>query len=133
MWILRTLYLHGILLPWDLFIAKRSALKRASRWLLKWMIILSSSWDISNLVSGTWWSPTNLLITQWILISLRCFWYHLKGLLKGFQWPFRLSKSVKYFQSYGLNEVCDSSDNWNFWDYVMIFTIFSLVCPDIII
>ena len=50
--ILRTLYLHGILSPWDLFIAKRSALKRASRWLLKKMITLSSSRDISNLVSG---------------------------------------------------------------------------------
>ena len=32
----------------------------------------------------TWWSPTDLLITQWILIALRCFWYHLKGLLKAF-------------------------------------------------
>ena len=49
---LRTLYLHGILLPQDLFIAERSALKRASRWLLKQLIILSGSQDISNLVSG---------------------------------------------------------------------------------
>ena len=49
---LRTLYLHGILLPWDLFIAERSALKRASRWSLKQMIMLSGSQDISNLVSG---------------------------------------------------------------------------------
>jgi len=32
----------------------------------------------------------------------------LKGLLKGFWWPFRLLKSVKYSWSYGLNEVCDS-------------------------
>jgi len=39
---LRTLYLHGILLPWDLFIAERSALKRASQWLLKQTIMLSS-------------------------------------------------------------------------------------------
>jgi len=31
----------------------------------------------------------------------------LKGLLKGFWWPFRLSKLVKYSQSYGPNEVCD--------------------------
>ena len=31
---LRTLYLHGILLPQDLFIAKRNALKRASQWSL---------------------------------------------------------------------------------------------------
>jgi len=31
----------------------------------------------------------------------------LKGLLKGFWWSFRLSKSVKYSWSYGLNEVCD--------------------------
>jgi len=48
---LRTLYLHGILLPWDLFIAKRSALKRASQWLLKQIITLSGSKDISSLVS----------------------------------------------------------------------------------
>ena len=32
----------------------------------------------------------------------------MKGLLKGFWWPFRLSKLVKYSWSYGLNEVCDS-------------------------
>ena len=31
----------------------------------------------------------------------------MKGLLKGFWWPFRSLKSVKYSQSYGLNEVCD--------------------------
>ena len=49
---LRILYLHGILLPQDLFIAKRSALKRASRWSLKQMIMLSSSQDIGNLVSS---------------------------------------------------------------------------------
>ena len=55
---LRTLYLHGILLPWDLFIAERSALKRASRWSLKQTITLSSSQDIGNLVSG------NLVITD---------------------------------------------------------------------
>ena len=48
------------------------------------------------------------LITWWILIALRHFWYCLKGLLKGFWWPFRLLKSVKYFWSYGPNEVCDS-------------------------
>jgi len=33
----------------------------------------------------------------------------LKGFLKGFWWPFRLSKSVKYSQSYSLNEVCDNN------------------------
>ena len=55
---LRTLYLHGILLPLVLFIAKRSALKRASQWLLKQMITLSGSRDISDLVSG------NLVITD---------------------------------------------------------------------
>ena len=55
----------------------------------------------------TWWSLTDLLITQWILIALRCFWYHLKGLLKGFWWLFRSSKLVKYPQSYGMNEACD--------------------------
>jgi len=31
----------------------------------------------------------------------------LKGLLKGFWWPFRLLKLVKYSQSYGPNKVCD--------------------------
>jgi len=65
---LRTLYLHGILLPLDLFIAKRSALKRASQWSLKKMITLSSSWDISDLVSGdlviTDWSADNLVNTD---------------------------------------------------------------------
>ena len=49
---LRTLYLHGILSPQDLFITKRSALKRASQWSLKQMIMLSSSRDIGNLVSS---------------------------------------------------------------------------------
>jgi len=49
---LRTLYLHGILLPWDLFIAERSAVKRASRWSLKQIIMLSGSRDIGDLVSG---------------------------------------------------------------------------------
>jgi len=49
---LRTLYLHGILLPRVLFITERSALKRASRWSLKQMITLSSSQDIGNLVFG---------------------------------------------------------------------------------
>jgi len=55
---LRTLYLHGILSPQDLFMAKRSALKRASRWLLNQTIMLSSSRDIGDLVSG------NLVITD---------------------------------------------------------------------
>jgi len=49
---LRTLYLHGILSPQVLFIAKRSTLKRALQWSLKQMIMSSSSQDISNLVSG---------------------------------------------------------------------------------
>ena len=49
---LRTLYLHGMLLPWVLFMAKRSALKKASQWSLKQMIMSSGSQDISNLVSG---------------------------------------------------------------------------------
>ena len=65
---LRTLYLHGILLPWGLFIAKRSALKRASQWSLKQTIMLSSSWDIGDLVSGdlviTDWSADNLVNTD---------------------------------------------------------------------
>ena len=56
---LRALYLHGILLPWGLFIAKRSTLKRASWWSLKRMITSSGSQDISNLVSG------DLVITDW--------------------------------------------------------------------
>jgi len=33
----------------------------------------------------------------------------LKGLLKGFWWPFRLLKLVKYSWSYSLNEVCDTN------------------------
>jgi len=56
---LRTLYLHGILLPCVLFMTKRSALKRASRWSLKQMTMLSGSRDISDLVSG------DLVITNW--------------------------------------------------------------------
>jgi len=52
MQILRTLYLHGISLPWDLFITERSILKRALQWSLKQMITLSSSQDIGDLVSG---------------------------------------------------------------------------------
>jgi len=55
---LRTLHLHGILSPKDLFIAKRSTLKRASQWLLKQTITLSGSQDIGNLVFG------NLVITD---------------------------------------------------------------------
>ena len=53
--------------------------------------------------------PTDLLITWWILIALGLFWYLLKGLLKGFWWPFRSLKLVKYSQSYGPNEVYDIS------------------------
>jgi len=34
----------------------------------------------------------------------------LKGLLKGFWWPFRSLKLVKYSWSYGPNEVCDNTD-----------------------
>ena len=49
---LRTLYLHRILSPCVLFIAERSALKRASQWLLKQTITLSGSQDIGDLVSG---------------------------------------------------------------------------------
>ena len=49
---LRTLYLHGILSPQDIFIAERSTLKRASQWSLKQTITLSGSQDISDLVSG---------------------------------------------------------------------------------
>ena len=55
-------------------------------------------------------------MTWWILIALRHSWYHLKGLLKGFWWPFRLSKLVKYSQSYGPNEVCNKlQDSWTSW------------------
>ena len=39
---LRTLYLYGILLPQDLFITEKRALKRALQWLLKQMIMSSS-------------------------------------------------------------------------------------------
>jgi len=56
---LRTLYLHEILLSQVLFIAERSALKRASQWSLKQTIMLSSFQDISDLVSS------NLVITNW--------------------------------------------------------------------
>jgi len=49
---LRTLYLHGILSLQNLFIAERSALKRASQWSLKQTITLSGSQDIGDLVSG---------------------------------------------------------------------------------
>jgi len=73
-----TLYLHGILLPWDLFIAERSALKRASRWSLKQMIMLSGSQDISNLVSGdlviAGWSADNLVNTNCLEISFGTVW-----------------------------------------------------------
>jgi len=31
----------------------------------------------------------------------------LKDFLKDFWWPFRLSKLVKYSQSYSLNKICD--------------------------
>ena len=55
---LRTLYLHGILSLQDLFMAKRSILKRASQWSLNQMIMLSSSWDIGKFlwdIFGTIW------------------------------------------------------------------------------
>jgi len=55
---LRTLYLYGILLPWGLLMAERSALKRASQWSLKQTIMLSCSRDIGNLVFD------NLVITD---------------------------------------------------------------------
>ena len=75
--ILRTLYLHGILLPLGLFIAERSALKRALRWSLKQTITLSSSWDIGNLVSGdlviTDWSADNLVSTDYFEMFLVLF------------------------------------------------------------
>ena len=65
---LRTLYLHGILLPWDLFMAKRSILKRASQQMLKQMITSSSSQNISDLVFGNLvipnWSANNLVNTD---------------------------------------------------------------------
>jgi len=48
----------------------------------------------------------------------------LKGLLKGFWWPFRLLKSVKYSQSYGLNEVYDK---YNFWKAVSDVSALDLV------
>jgi len=56
---LRTLYLHGILLPLVLFMTERSTLKRALQWSLKQMIMLSGFWDIGDLVSG------DLVITDW--------------------------------------------------------------------
>jgi len=74
---LRTLYLHGILLPLDLFIAERSALKRASRWSLKQMIMSSGSRDISDLVFGDLvianWSADNLVNTDHLEMFLLLF------------------------------------------------------------
>jgi len=74
---LRILYLHGILLPLGLFIAERSALKRASRWSLKQAVTLSSSWDIGDLVSGdlviTDWSADNLVNTDYFEMFLVLF------------------------------------------------------------
>jgi len=91
---LRTFYLHRILLPLDLFIAKRSVLRKASQWLLKQMIISSSSQDISNLVLS------NLVIANWSTdnsVNTDCLETFLV-LFERFssQWPFRLLKSVKY-------------------------------------
>jgi len=67
---LRTLYLHGILLPQGLFIAEKNALKRASWLSLKQMITSSGSWDISDLVCG------DLVIADWSaddLVNTDCF------------------------------------------------------------
>jgi len=50
--------IEDLVSSWDLFIAKRSALRRASRWLLKQIITLSGSQDIGDLVSD------NLVITD---------------------------------------------------------------------
>ena len=111
---LRTLYLYGILLPRNLFIAERSALKRASQWSLKRLIMLSGSWDIGNLVSGdlviTDWSADNSVNTDFFETFLVLF----ERFFKGFWWPFRLLKLVKYSWGYGPNEVCDTSP----WSYV---------------
>ena len=63
----RTLYLHGILSPLGLFMAKRSVLKRASQWLLKQTIMSSSSQDISDLVIG------NLVTTNYFEMFLVLF------------------------------------------------------------
>jgi len=68
--ILRTLYLHGILLPLVLFIAERGVLKRASRWSLKQTITFSGFWDISDLVCG------DLVIADWFAdnsVNTDCF------------------------------------------------------------
>jgi len=54
----------------------------------------------------------------------------LKGLFKGFWWPFRSLKLVKYSWSYGLNEVCDKYvdrkraevDEYKVGDLVMLST-----------
>ena len=82
---LRTLYLHGILLPWVLFIAKRSALKRASWWSLKQIITSSSFQDISNLVSGDLvianWSADNSVNTDCLETFLVPFERSFQGLL----------------------------------------------------
>ena len=54
-------------MPQGLFIAKRSALKRASQWLLKQMIMLSGSQNISDLVIG------NLVTTNYFEMFLVLF------------------------------------------------------------
>ena len=54
----------------------------------------------------------------------------MKGLFKGFWWPFRSLKLVKYSWSYGLNEVCDKYvdrkraevDEYKVGDLVMLST-----------
>ena len=85
--ILRTLYLYGILLPLVLYIAKRSTLKRASRWSLKQMITLSGSRDIGNLVSG------DLVITDW---SADCYQWTVNVLSNHPRWMFK-KNSMEFF------------------------------------
>jgi len=77
---LRTLYLHGILLPQGLFIAEKNTLKRASWLSLKQMITSSGSWDISDLVCGSWDISDlvcgDLVIADWSaddLVNTDCF------------------------------------------------------------
>ena len=67
MQILRILYFYRILLPQGLFMAQRSTLKRASQWLLKQMIMLSGSRNISDLVIG------NLMTTNYFEMFLVLF------------------------------------------------------------
>ena len=115
--------IEDLVSPWDL-IASRSIHNQKKRIEESFMMVIEANDYVKKFLRYQWfsvWWLTDLLITQWILIALRHFWYHLKSLLKGFWWPFRSSKSVKYSWSYGLNEVCDS--------FICLYQQFEIIIP----